>query len=77
MKTELGRKDVRVPHFLRSANSIDTSGMSFQQYRGLYQPPKLIYSNLYDNNGEVEVVRKESLEAFLASGSTSIDLLTG
>ena len=77
MKTELGRKDVRVPHFLRSANSIDTSDMPFQQYVGLYQPPKLIYSNLYDNNGEAEVVRKESPEAFLTSGGTWIDLPTG
>ena len=78
VNTELGRDDLRIPRFIRSEETFSApDGISFQEYQQLHKPPKLFYADIYDVNGEAEVVREESLVEFLGSGGTLIDRISG
>lgn len=71
---ELGRNDLRVITLLRTeSDTINASGMSFQEYLAIAKAPRLFYRDIYSEDGEATVVREESIEQFLKSGGILLD----
>lgn len=78
VNSELSRDDLRVVRFLRSVDTFNaTAGISFQEYMNVSTPPKLFYSDIYDSDGEAELVREEPIDDFVKRGGTLLDRISG
>lgn len=77
VNSKLDRTDLRMPALVRSEDrAVLPDNISFQDFRRLYQPPRLFYTDIYGSAGEAEAVREQSIDEYLNSGGVLTDLIS-